>query len=160
MRRSERRNNLQICPRWDSNTGGSDLWSNTLPLDHGGALWSLWTQSAITIARTSNRSMYRFKLACWCLNACSWMIYISGVRNYVVSNVLGEHVYYTGFSWGNRLRTFLRILTGGTLVIQDFDYCLISVISDWIKQETEDFTAWFNISVICAQRLPSLWPNG
>ena len=37
MRRSERRNNLQICPRQDSNTGGSDLWSNTLPLDHGGA---------------------------------------------------------------------------------------------------------------------------
>ncbi|KAK2141140.1 hypothetical protein LSH36_1154g00073 [Paralvinella palmiformis] len=41
MRRSERRNNLQICPRRDSNTGGSDLWSSTLPLDHGGALkWS------------------------------------------------------------------------------------------------------------------------
>jgi len=37
MRRSERRNNLQICPRRDSNTGGSDLWSNTRPLDHGGA---------------------------------------------------------------------------------------------------------------------------
>ena len=37
MRRSQRRNNLQICPRRDSNTGGSDLWSNTLPLDHGGA---------------------------------------------------------------------------------------------------------------------------
>ena len=37
-RRSERRNNLQICPRRDSNTGGSDLWSSTLPLDHGGAL--------------------------------------------------------------------------------------------------------------------------
>ena len=38
-RRSERRNNLQICPRRDSNTGGSDLWSSTLPLDHGGALF-------------------------------------------------------------------------------------------------------------------------
>ena len=37
MRRSERRNNLQICPRRDSYTGGSDLWSGTLPLDHGGA---------------------------------------------------------------------------------------------------------------------------
>ena len=37
MRRSERRNNLQICPRRYSNTGGSDLWSSTLPLDHGGA---------------------------------------------------------------------------------------------------------------------------
>ncbi|KAK2142791.1 hypothetical protein LSH36_913g01063 [Paralvinella palmiformis] len=37
MRRSERRNNLQICPGLDSNTGGSDLWSSTLPLDHGGA---------------------------------------------------------------------------------------------------------------------------
>ena len=35
MRRSERRNNLQICPRWDSNTGSSDMLSNTLPLDHG-----------------------------------------------------------------------------------------------------------------------------
>jgi len=37
MRRSERRNNLQICPRRDSNTGGSDQWSSTLPLDHRGA---------------------------------------------------------------------------------------------------------------------------
>ncbi|KAK2152063.1 hypothetical protein LSH36_340g00011 [Paralvinella palmiformis] len=37
MRRSQRRNNLQICRRRDSNTSGSDLWSNTLPLDHGGA---------------------------------------------------------------------------------------------------------------------------
>ena len=35
MRRSQRRNNLQIWPRRDSNTGGSDMWSNTLPLDHG-----------------------------------------------------------------------------------------------------------------------------
>jgi len=35
MRR--RRNNLQKCPLQDSNTGDSDLWSNTLPLDHGGA---------------------------------------------------------------------------------------------------------------------------
>ena len=33
----QRRNNLQICPRRDSNTGDSDLWSNTLRLDHGGA---------------------------------------------------------------------------------------------------------------------------
>ena len=30
-------NNLQICPLRDLNTGGSDLWSDTLPLDHGGA---------------------------------------------------------------------------------------------------------------------------
>ena len=37
MKRSQRWNNLQICPRRDSNTGGSDQWSNTLPLDHGGA---------------------------------------------------------------------------------------------------------------------------
>ena len=41
MRRSERRNNLQICPRRDSNTGGSDLWSSTLPLEHGGAPQSI-----------------------------------------------------------------------------------------------------------------------
>ena len=37
MKQSQRWNNLQICPRRDSNTGGSDLWCNTLPLDHGGA---------------------------------------------------------------------------------------------------------------------------
>ena len=42
MKRSQRWNTLQICPRRDSNTGGSDLWSNTLPLDHGGALESVW----------------------------------------------------------------------------------------------------------------------
>ena len=33
----QKRNNFQICPRRDSNTGDSDLWSSTLPLDHGGA---------------------------------------------------------------------------------------------------------------------------
>ena len=37
VKRIQRWNNLQIFPRRDSNTGGSDLWSNTLPLDHGGA---------------------------------------------------------------------------------------------------------------------------
>jgi len=42
MRRSQRWNNLQICPRRDANTGGSDLWSNTLPLDHGGARYFRW----------------------------------------------------------------------------------------------------------------------
>jgi len=38
MKRSQRWNNPQIWPRRDSNKGGGDLWSNTLPLDHGGAL--------------------------------------------------------------------------------------------------------------------------
>ncbi|KAK2157115.1 hypothetical protein LSH36_198g04010 [Paralvinella palmiformis] len=32
-------------PRRDSNTGGSDLWSSTLPLDHGGAQSDLGDQS-------------------------------------------------------------------------------------------------------------------
>jgi len=36
MKRSQRWNNFQICPRRDSNTSGSDLWSNTLRLDHTG----------------------------------------------------------------------------------------------------------------------------
>ena len=31
MKRSQRWNNLQICPHRDSNSGGSDLRSNTLP---------------------------------------------------------------------------------------------------------------------------------
>ena len=35
MKRSQRWNTLQICPRRDSNTGGDALWSNTLPLYHG-----------------------------------------------------------------------------------------------------------------------------
>ena len=42
MRRSQRRNNLQLCPPRDSNTGGSDLQSNTLPLDHGDARLIDW----------------------------------------------------------------------------------------------------------------------
>ena len=42
MRRSDRRNNLHICSRRDSNTGGSDLWSSTLSLDHGGAPRKTW----------------------------------------------------------------------------------------------------------------------
>ena len=41
MRGNNRRNNLQICPRRDSNTGGSDMWSSTLPLHHGGAQYLL-----------------------------------------------------------------------------------------------------------------------
>jgi len=31
-KRSERWNKLQICPRGGSNSGGSDLWSNSLPV--------------------------------------------------------------------------------------------------------------------------------
>jgi len=31
MKRSQRWNSLQLFPRWDSNSGGSDLWSNALP---------------------------------------------------------------------------------------------------------------------------------
>jgi len=41
MKRSQGRNNLHLCPCRDSNTGGSDLCSNTLLLDHGGALLRL-----------------------------------------------------------------------------------------------------------------------
>ena len=37
MKRSQRRNNLQICPRRYSNSCGSAMQSNALPLDHGGA---------------------------------------------------------------------------------------------------------------------------
>jgi len=37
MKQRQRWNTLQISPRRDSNTGDSDLWSNALPLDHGGA---------------------------------------------------------------------------------------------------------------------------
>ena len=36
MMQSQRWNTLQICRRRDSNTGGSDLCCNRLPLDHGG----------------------------------------------------------------------------------------------------------------------------
>ena len=36
LKRSQRWNDLQICPRRASNTGDSDLWCNTLLLDHGG----------------------------------------------------------------------------------------------------------------------------
>ena len=36
MKRSQRWNNLQICPHHDLNMGGSHLWSNTLLLDQGG----------------------------------------------------------------------------------------------------------------------------
>ena len=52
MKRSQRWNTLHICPRRDSNTGGSDLWSNTLRLDHGGA--DLLCDSICTHAQWSN----------------------------------------------------------------------------------------------------------
>ena len=39
MKRNQRWNNLEICPCRNPNTDGSDLWSNTLSLDHGGALY-------------------------------------------------------------------------------------------------------------------------
>ena len=32
MKRSQRRNTIQISPRQDSNSSGSDLWSNALPV--------------------------------------------------------------------------------------------------------------------------------
>ena len=40
---SQRWNNLQIYPTQDLNTAGIDLWSNTPPLDHRGALQD-WTK--------------------------------------------------------------------------------------------------------------------
>ena len=42
MKRSQRWNTLQICRRRDSNSRGSNMWSNTLPLDHGGVPASWW----------------------------------------------------------------------------------------------------------------------
>jgi len=42
MKQSQRWNTLQICPHWVSNMGGSDLWSNTLSLDHGGTPLTSW----------------------------------------------------------------------------------------------------------------------
>ena len=42
MKQSQRWNNLQICPHRDLNMGGSDLWSNMLPLDHRDAHLLLW----------------------------------------------------------------------------------------------------------------------
>ena len=53
MRRSERRNNLQICPRRDLNTCGSDLWSSTLPLDHGGAISKIDETNALQALKLS-----------------------------------------------------------------------------------------------------------
>ena len=44
----QRRNNFKICQHRDSNTGGSDLWYNTLPLDHGGAEFTDYNRSTIT----------------------------------------------------------------------------------------------------------------
>ena len=43
MKWSQKWNNLQLGPHQDSNKGGSDLRSNTLPLDHGGPLLSIGT---------------------------------------------------------------------------------------------------------------------
>jgi len=47
MKPGQRWNAPQIPPRRDSNTGGSDQWSNPLPSDHGGAPsdeWKAYTQ--------------------------------------------------------------------------------------------------------------------
>ena len=44
MKQNQRWNNLQIYPRQDSNTGGSDLWSNMLPLYQGGTLEKQWSK--------------------------------------------------------------------------------------------------------------------
>ena len=49
MKRSQRWNTLQICYRRDSDTGGSDLWSNALLLGHGGALTYIHTYIHIYI---------------------------------------------------------------------------------------------------------------
>ena len=40
---------LSDMPTPNSNTGGSDLWSSTLPLDHGGATYTLYTRIYIYI---------------------------------------------------------------------------------------------------------------
>ena len=66
MKWIQRWNNLQICPRWDSNMGGSDLWSNTLWLDHRGAL--VW----------GNEEYSRWKALIIIELHCEWSQLISG----------------------------------------------------------------------------------
>ena len=62
MKRNQRWNNLQIWPRRDSNTGGSDLWSNAVPLDHGGVqrdpgrrtlVWERSQRGCVTVMATT-----------------------------------------------------------------------------------------------------------
>ena len=94
MKRSQGWNTLQIRQRRDSNTGGSDLWSNTLPLDHGGALLTRWQQIQGTSLDYS---------------LINWAAYI-GWRHYRQS-IINCHIFMLalcinpGFKWGNERLT-------------------------------------------------------
>ena len=54
--------NLEICLHRDSKRGGSDLWSNTLPLDYGCAIWfgRSWVNidSQISLKATARRNIF------------------------------------------------------------------------------------------------------
>ena len=62
--RSQRWNTLQIWPHRDSNTRGSDVWSNTLPLEQGGThpFWNgeeIWCHKTNQTRERTNPSMGR-----------------------------------------------------------------------------------------------------
>ena len=62
MKQSQRWNDLQILPRRDSNAGGSDLWSNTPPLDHrnNNMLWP--TVSSAMVGSIKTRSAWSIQI--------------------------------------------------------------------------------------------------
>ena len=64
MKRNERWNTLQICPRRDSKTGGSGLWSNTLALNHGGALLGIERLCMFVQLYMIHEDMRRHALPC------------------------------------------------------------------------------------------------
>ena len=70
MRRSQRWNNFQIYSRQYSNTGGSDMWSNTLPLDHGGN--ESVRLKFICLISTFN---YKFSVDKLCLKKVEWLVW-------------------------------------------------------------------------------------
>ena len=49
-------------PHRDSNTGGSDLWSNKLPLDHGGALIYIYICVCVCVCVLLSTSSSNYKI--------------------------------------------------------------------------------------------------
>ena len=78
MKWSQRWNNLQICPHRDSNTGGSDLWAHTLPLDH----WCKIIRSILNWYKLINLWCFILNISCdqpetWLMAATSTLVIVS-----------------------------------------------------------------------------------
>ena len=121
MKRSQRWNTVQICPRRDSNSGSSDLWSNALPTRPrrrapSSSWWGFWSSHSYgSRDRWSRRSTIQRRWAfkskrphlvpancCCCWHCCQTRLHRLVPVNYLILSLYRKwqllhrvNTYYT-----------------------------------------------------------------